>query len=194
MMIPQIKNVDIPSSYTQEFGNILYEQVMIHRPKVIYDIGVLGGFSTAFLAMAAKELKSKVIAIDLFEDYEYNSVSQQDFETNMNHLGLMDVIESKKISVDDWIDEEHACEFIHIDVSNTGDNLVSFFNIIKGNPIVLFEGGSVERDNCDWMIKYNKKKIIPTLEENNISFELLKTDVVEREGRILYPALSKVIL
>ena len=52
---------------------------------------------------------------------------------------------------------------LHLDISNTGDiidelELKTRMKRIKG-AIVIFEGGSEERDNVEWMIKYNKKPI-----------------------------------
>ena len=193
-MTTKLKKVNLPSSYTHQFGVVMYEQVLKHQPKVFYDIGVLHGFSTAYLAMACKEIGAKIVAVDLFELYKYTSVSQKQFEYNMDALGLMDTITVQKMSVDSWLDLQIPAEFVHIDVSNTGEILLDFFNRVIGKPIVLFEGGSVERDSCDWMIKYFKKTIIPTLKNNDIKYELLKSDVVKRENRTYCPSLSKAIL
>ena len=33
---------------------------------------------------------------------------------------------------------------------------------------MILEGGSEERDNINWMIKYNKTKIQPIIKKNNI--------------------------
>jgi len=193
-MTRELKHINFPSSYTHQFGVVMYEQVLKHRPKVIHDIGVLNGFSTAYLAMAAKEIGARVVAIDLFGSYEYCSVSQEQFESNMNELDLMDVITVQNMSVYNWLDLNILSEFIHLDISNTGKTLVDFFNKVTGNPVVLFEGGWEKRDNQDWMLKYNKKKIIPTLKENNINFELLCKEVIDDGDRIYYPSLSKTLL
>ena len=193
-MIRELKKVNLTSSYTHQFGVVMYEEVLKYRPKTIHDIGVLNGFSTAYLTMAAKEIGANVVAIDLFELYEYNSVSQEQFEDNMDALGLMDTITVQKMSVYDWLDLNVSIEFVHLDIANTGKTLMEFFNRVTGNPVVLFEGGWDRRDNQDWMLKYNKKKIIPTLNENDISFELLYNEVVEVGDKIQYPSLSKVVL
>ena len=193
-MTRELKHINLPSSYTHQFGVVMYEQVLKHRPKIIHDIGVLNGFSTAYLTMAAKEIGATVVAIDLFELYEYSSVSQEQFESNMDALGLMDTITVQKMSVDSWLDLNVPSEFIHLDISNTGETLIDFFDKVTGNPVVLFEGGWEKRDNQDWMLKYNKKKIAPTLKENNINFELLCKEVIDGGDRTYYPSLSKTIL
>ena len=52
-MKTKLKNINLPSSYTHDFGVVLYEQVLKHQPEVVYDIGVLHGFSTAYLSFKA---------------------------------------------------------------------------------------------------------------------------------------------
>ena len=60
-------------------------------------------------------------------------------------------------------------DLIHIDIANNGDIYQFVFDnyiqkISSGGTIIL-EGGSVERDNIEWMNKYNKCKIQPVLEK-----------------------------
>ena len=41
---------------------------------------------------------------------------------------------------------------------------------------MIMEGGSEERDNVEWMIKYNKPKITPVLQKysNSVKIEVLE--------------------
>jgi len=52
---------------------------------------------------------------------------------------------------------------MHLDISNTGDTILETFNKLKDKiekgSIVLFEGGSEERDNVEWMVKYKATPI-----------------------------------
>ena len=52
---------------------------------------------------------------------------------------------------------------MHVDVSNDGDVILQLYNNIKKyldkGSILLFEGGSQERDEVHWMKKYNKTPI-----------------------------------
>jgi len=34
---------------------------------------------------------------------------------------------------------------------------------MKKGGVILLEGGSLERDNTEWMVKYNKPKIRPII-------------------------------
>ena len=40
------------------------------------------------------------------------------------------------------------------------------------NKVLLLEGGSVERDNVDWMIRYNKKPINSYIKSIDKYFEI----------------------
>jgi hypothetical protein len=52
---------------------------------------------------------------------------------------------------------------MHLDISNTGDIISQTYNAlqdkIKNGSIILFEGGSEERDNVEWMVKYKATPI-----------------------------------
>ena len=65
-------NPNIASSYRQkEMGRFLYDAVIESNAKTIIDIGILNGYSTVCLALAAKETSGVVYAYDLFDDYNY---------------------------------------------------------------------------------------------------------------------------
>ena len=190
-----IKN-DIESTYTPKFGEILYEKVMEYKPKLICDIGVLHGFSTYHLARAAKEIGSRVIAVDLFEKYQHNHGTMNEFMQNMEKFNVDDVVE---VVQDNWIEwlkksQKQNIDMVHIDVSNTGDTLLSLIDLLGNKPKVLFEGGNKKRDSQDWMVKYNKPKIIDTLDSNSIKFEVLYSESYVKDGREYSPCLSELFL
>ena len=112
----------------------------------------------------------------------------------MRDVGVMDAIEVKKMSVEEWLDLNIQCDFVHLDISNTGRSLVNFFKNVKGKPFILFEGGSTERDENMWVIKYKKSKITETLKEHGFSYELLKSNNYEHKGQKVYRSLSCIDL
>ena len=184
---------EIPSTYTKKFGEILYNKVLEYKPKTICDIGVYYGFSTVHLATAAKEIGSKVTVIDLFEEYQYNHCTLEKFKETIDDHGLDDVVEIVQMDYRQWLSTQRVrFDMIHFDVSNTGDSIMHLLNRVLGDPKILFEGGSVTRDNVDWMCKYNKPKIIDTLKGNDYNFKVLYEEQYEREGRIFNPCLSEL--
>ena len=48
----------------------------------------------------------------------------------------------------------------------------NYLNKVKDNGVVLMEGGSKERDNIEWMIKYNKPKIKPILDKYSKEYDI----------------------
>ena len=40
-----------------------------------------------------------------------------------------------------------------------------YFSKLTDNGVIIFEGGSITRDNVEWMIKYDKPKIYDAIEE-----------------------------
>ena len=74
----------------------------------------------------------------------------------------------KQIYIDKLND--NSIDLLHIDISNNGDILVNMIDIWGGklspDGMIAFEGGSIERDNVEWMKKYNFKSIGETLMNN----------------------------
>jgi len=183
----------IDSSYTEQVGKILFDKVIQYKPEFICDIGVLNGFSTYYLTKAAKIVNAKVFAVDLFEDYEFNKITILDFKQNMKNLNVLNNIEVIKSDYEIFLNKtEIIFDFIHFDVSNDGEKIINLINSIPNKPKILFEGGSIDRDNQDWMIKYNKQKIIETLNENKISFDVLFETKYKKNGREFYPCISEI--
>ena len=55
------------------------------------------------------------------------------------------------------------------------------FNHLKQKKHILFEGGSLERDNIEWMKKYNKQPI------NSVK-SIINYNVIEEK----FPSISKL--
>ena len=97
---------------------------------------------------------------DLFDDFPYNAADRKEmlkkYESNYNVSILKgDFYESLNLFRDDSID------ILHIDIANNGDTyefaIENYLTKVKG--IMVLEGGSEERDNIEWMQKYEKPKI-----------------------------------
>jgi hypothetical protein len=61
---------------------------------------------------------------------------------------------------------------MHIDISNTGDTVRKILELwdskISTSAMVCFEGGSEERDQIEWMVKYGMPPIKAEIENNPI--------------------------
>jgi hypothetical protein len=151
------QNPDIESSYRENnLGKTLYNLVLQHRPKKIVEFGSLNGYSAICMAMALDEIgEGKIESYDLFEDYEFKHGKV----TECNH-------NAQKYGVDKYITFLHgdiwkykgSADMFHVDISNDGD-IIKEVRKKLFKKFVVFEGGSQERDEVEWMQKYRKSPI-----------------------------------
>jgi len=157
-------NPTIEAYRENDLGRTLYDAVLRYKPKKIVEFGPLNGYTTVAMAMALDELKNgKITSYDLFEDYPYKHSTMENTQKNVDASGLSQYIELKKKDFNEWLKNPEDFDLLYIDLSNTGEIIEKFYEAVKeqiqNGSIVIFEGGSEERDNVEWMIKYNKKKI-----------------------------------
>ena len=150
----------IVSSYTQNnIGKSIYEAVIKYKPKKIIDFGILYGYSTVCLAQGVKDNGfGEIFAYDLFEDYKYKNAIKNVVLHNLEFYDLNQYVTFAKKDFKDWLLEYEEFDLLHLDVSNTGDTISKIYSKYP-NSLVLFEGGTLERDNVEWMVKYDQPKI-----------------------------------
>ena len=72
--------------------------------------------------------------------------------------------------------KKNDLDIIHVDVANDGDIYEFCINnllpLLRDKGILILEGGSEERDNCEWMVKYNKPKIREVLRKHQDNLEI----------------------
>ena len=60
-------------------------------------------------------------------------------------------------------------DMIHIDIANNGDTyedaIKHYLPKLSPTGIMILEGGSAQRDEVEWMVKYNKPQIYPILQK-----------------------------
>ena len=171
---------DIRSSYKEnDFGSILRALVLAHKPKLVVECGVLDGYSTFYIASAlrfnrhSRGISSEFFAYDLWEDYEYKHGDFEEVEEMLksqkidDHVNLTegDAFEVAQVFDDGVVD------FLHMDISNNGDKLIKTLEVwgnkISEDGMIAFEGGSEERDEVEWMVKYGFTSIRDTLINNS---------------------------
>lgn len=175
-------NPNIESSYKENnLGKTLYEEIIALKPQKVIDFGVLNGYSTVCIAQALKHNgKGKVKVHDLFDKYEYNGAKFEKLIKTLKKHDLLDYVEIEEANFFDWIKTPEQFDVLHLDISNTGDILDMVWDNLKDNGVVLFEGGSEQRDRVGWMIMYNKKAI----NKSRAKFEVINK---------AFPSLSKII-
>jgi predicted O-methyltransferase YrrM len=183
------------SSYKQnEYGKLFEALAAIHKPKIIVECGVLDGYSLISLARGCPT--ANVYGIDLFEDYEFNHGDQETILTEFWDEGLapgLDLIKKDAIEAADIFDDE-SVGILHIDISNDGENLKAMFkawwNKVEKNGLIIFEGGSEERDEVEWMVKYDKIPIAKAKE--SLAFDVYENGILEYVTLTPFPSLTIV--
>ena len=153
------------TSYDINFYDLFFDWIVYsHVPKVVVDCGVLDAFSLLAFAEPAKLLGAQVWGIDLFEGYEFKHSIKSDIQKKINDKALNNVILLQKdamLAYEQFGD--NVIDILHIDISNDGDKLHEMFRVwdskVRVGGLIIFEGGSEERDNVEWMIKYNRRPI-----------------------------------
>jgi predicted O-methyltransferase YrrM len=173
------------SSYEKNnYAEVFYSIVTAWRPVNCVELGVLHGYSTLAIGEGLRavsfppyNVRSHLSAYDLFEDYPFNHGKPREVQQKINEAGLQDFITLHK--EDAWrVHERHADQsvaLLHVDLSNTGETVRKIMprwdpKLPQGG-IILFEGGTEERDQVEWMIKNNAAPIKPELETNPIIAE-----------------------
>ena len=169
------------SSYIQNnYGEIFERTIQIFLPHKCVELGVLDGYSTLHIARGAREAlkKSKhpmhLNAYDLWDDYPYKHGSRAEV-TNMLQIHKVEEFvtlhKRDAFTVHEDYDKNSVC-FLHVDLSNDGEVLRKIVDRwddkLSFGGMMLFEGGSEERDNVEWMKKYNKNSIKKEIESNII--------------------------
>lgn len=158
----------------------------LNKPKTIVEFGILDGYSLdSFIENSDKECQ--IYACDIFEDFigngsEYNVIMGKYKNIDNVHIGKCDFYQEYKNIKDDSVD------ILHVDIANDGTTydfcINNYYNKIRKNGFILLEGGSKDRDNVEWMLKYDKKPIAEYLEKIKDKYEIMTIDT--------YPSMTIV--
>lgn len=166
------------SSYViNNYGYVFNSIVLAHKPLMVVECGVLDGYSTINIADALKfnneqrGIYSKFYAYDLWENYPYNHGDIKEVYNRLIEMGVEDYVKlcyGNAFEVYESF-KDSSIDLLHVDISNDGNTLSKIIDLwgnkINEGGIILFEGGSKDRDRVEWMMKYDKKAIRPELEK-----------------------------
>ena len=163
------------SSYKEhDYGNVFYNLACVHKPKKIVELGVLDGYSSLHFARGLKDIDKggHLYCYDLWEDYKYEHGDFESVYKTFNAEGVSSYITMFKGDAykvhEEWAKEE--IDILHVDISNDGGVVREILKLWheKVRCVIIFEGGSQERDNVEWMKKYYKEPILPEISRNGI--------------------------
>jgi hypothetical protein len=180
------------SSYKDHgYGHLFYSLVRTLKPRRCVELGVLQGFSLLTTASALRDNASgKIEGYDLFEDYPYHNAKEADVQAKIDAAGLTAWASIKRADAFSVHEAYESADMLHVDVSNNGDVFSKTFSdwSTKISSAILFEGGGKDRDQVEWMSKYNKPPILPAIETLRSSYPEWEITVFEP-----YPSLTIAI-
>lgn len=154
------------SSYEKNnYGDFFYSLMRVYQPKKVVELGTKAGYSAYHMARGLKvNGKGTLDCYDLWENYEFSSVSKSVAEQNLKKF--KDIVSLKSGDVIGVDKTYKTVDILHVDVSNEGGILGNILThwINKTRQAIIIEGGSDERDKIDWMVKYKKIPIRRWLE------------------------------
>lgn len=167
---------DTKSSYKENNYNQVFQSICFTlNPKKIVEFGILEGYSLDSFIRYGKD--AFIESNDLFDDFPYNAA---DYNFIMNKYQKNSNVKIYKKNfyhaVNDY--ENNSIDILHIDIANNGETfefaIQNYLPKVRG--LMILEGGSEERDNVEWMIKYDKPKITPVLQKysNSVKIEVLE--------------------
>lgn len=166
------------SSYIQNnYGEVFYAIISAFVPTLCVELGVLDGYSTLHIARGLRDLNRSDTVLwsyDLFDSYAYKHGEIGNVRAMLEKEGVSQLVQLVKQDAyeahNNFNDE--SVHMLHVDISNTGDTVDKIMELwdpkIVHHGIILFEGGTEERDEIEWMKKYNARLIKPALENNKI--------------------------
>ena len=158
-----------------EYKHIFESIIFSINPKLIVEFGILNGYSLNTFANYTSDKYCKIHAYDIFEIFKGNGANRDIIQKYKKHkhvtIDELDFYKGYKKYADESID------ILHIDIANCGsvyEFCIDYYLCkISKNGLIILEGGSVERDNVEWMKKYNKKSINDYLEKlKNTRYDL----------------------
>ena len=191
-LIKQAKNLEdnlrlnlegVESSYAKhKLGSVFYSLARSEKPTLIVELGTYMGYSSLHLAAALKDnnpTKSELHLIDLWNEYPYRHCSLEQAEENFRKNQLLEQINTRVVFkqsdafsiASDY--QDSSIDLLHIDISNDGNSLKDCLELweqkIRPGGLLLFEGGSSERDQVEWMKEYGKTPISDFIEQKEFS-------------------------
>jgi len=169
--------MQLPHHGKYEWLPMLYNIIKDFEPDKIIEFGPGKGQTTITMALALKELeKGYINSYDLWNDEYWGDIKGclDDFKK----WNVEDLIDLQHLDFYDWIKspiEERDFDILYFDIDNNGDKLLDLYKNVKHNidsgSIILFEGGSIVRDNHG----SDGKKMNDV--KNEIGYKVLTEDV-----------------
>ena len=164
------------TSYTDpvNFGDIIRAVTFVVAPRDIMEIGILDGFSLSVFC-ESRPSGAIVEGYDIFDDFCGNHASFDHLQDKFAGVSGCSIVRGDFYEVFKK-KANRSIDIIHIDIANDGDIFRFAFNNympkLREGGALLLEGGSEQRDQVDWMIRYSKPPINPVVRELSSYYDI----------------------
>jgi len=165
------------SSYNTNinYGDLLSFITWNKHPSSIVEIGILEGFSLKTFCDFSNET-CNIEAYDIFQEFNGNGANKELLQDTFKDESKAIINYGNFYNLKDKF-QDNSIDILHIDIANNGDvyNYVfeHYISKIRKDGVIILEGGSRERDEVEWMNKYNKPKIVPVLEKYKKNYNII---------------------
>ncbi len=134
------------------------------------------GYTTVHIAEALSE-DAHIFAYDLWEKGNNRSkiANMEVAEKNIKKHGVADRVTLGTMDFYEWLKKPSDFNLLHLDIGNTGEVIrktaKSLRAQIESGSVILFEGGTEERDNVSWIKEYGHEPMFPLKE--SIGYEIV---------------------
>lgn len=164
------------SSYLNhiDYGDIFKTILFMTKPSNIIEIGILDGFSLKTMADNTSN-DCNINAYDIFDEFNGNSANKETLLKNFKDYNNVNIEYGDFYKLcNTFVD--NSIDILHVDIANNGDVfeyvINNYVKKIKKGGVIILEGGSNERDNIEWMNKYNKPKIQPIIKKYSSDYDI----------------------
>ena len=164
------------SSYSQnKYSNLFKAICFAINPKRIVEFGILEGYSLMSFVTACNR-QTEIFAYDIFDEFPYNAANLLNIKNKFKNFNNVK-IEKRNFYGSEHLFKSNSIDIIHIDIANNGKVFKyvfeNYIDKLTNEGICILEGGSNQRDNVEWMKKYNKEKIVPVINSFKNKFDIL---------------------
>jgi predicted O-methyltransferase YrrM len=145
-------DAEVSRFYPAAYGRAIWDSVRSLRPRKMIEFGVHRGYSAIIAALAMEENGSGSLgAYDWWEDGRRDGVDEAGLALrHFDRYGVGSRISLRELDFFAWIRAPEPCDLLYVDIDNDGDKIRSLYEglrpQIEAGLVVLFEGGSEERD------------------------------------------------
>jgi len=162
--VPELSKVyNMKSSYLNNdinYGDFFKQLCFVKNPSYIVEFGILDGFSLKSMQVSTSK-NCRIDVFDIFDEFVGNKANLIDIQNKFKDDSRIHINKENFYSSTERF-QDNSIDILHVDIANTGDiydTLVKLTKKLKDDGILILEGGSKERDEIEWMKKYDKKSL-----------------------------------